>query len=121
MTPSSITYNQGDIVLVAFPFSDQKTTKPRPALIISAPWFNNRGQDVIMVGITTTIHTPLDKDELLLDNDDLHHGGLSLECIVSAGQIARIEKKLIIRKIGFIRHKTVEAVIQHLLNVCTQT
>jgi mRNA interferase MazF len=34
-------YNKGDVILVPFPFSDQTTTKKRPAVIISSNTYNN--------------------------------------------------------------------------------
>jgi mRNA interferase MazF len=33
-------YERGDIVLVPFPFSDQTTTKKRPAVVISSSRYN---------------------------------------------------------------------------------
>lgn len=36
-----IRYNKGDVILVPFPFSDQTTTKKRPAVIISSNTYNN--------------------------------------------------------------------------------
>jgi len=33
-------YKFGDIVLVSFPFTDQSTTKKRPALIVSSDSYN---------------------------------------------------------------------------------
>jgi mRNA-degrading endonuclease toxin of MazEF toxin-antitoxin module len=38
-------YERGDVVLVPFPFSDQTTTKKRPAVIISSNTYNNVSSD----------------------------------------------------------------------------
>lgn len=45
-------YRQGDIVLVPFPFTDQTSTKVRPAIIVSNSTVN-RSRDVICVQLTT--------------------------------------------------------------------
>jgi len=39
-------YNKGDVILVPFPFSDQTSTKKRPAVIISSDTYNNISQDI---------------------------------------------------------------------------
>lgn len=121
MTPSTTTYNQGDIVLVPFPFADQDTNKKRPALIISAPWYHQRDNAVILVAITSSIPNVLDPDDLLLDNEDLRFSGLYKESIIKSSWVYRLDANRIIKKFGALRHKTVEAVIQRLLSVCAQT
>jgi hypothetical protein len=39
-------YKKGDVILVPFPFSDQTTTRKRPAVIISSDTYNNISQDL---------------------------------------------------------------------------
>ena len=39
-------YKRGDIVLVPFPFSNQTTTKKRPAVIVSSDVDNNDSSDI---------------------------------------------------------------------------
>ena len=51
--PSTTRYRRGDIVLVSFPFTDLSSSKRRPALVISPDSFNEQGQDVVLIAITS--------------------------------------------------------------------
>ena len=46
-------YKFGDIVLVPFPFTDQTTTKKRPAVVVSSDVFNSQYADIIVMAITS--------------------------------------------------------------------
>ena len=51
--PTTIAYNFGDVVLVPFPFTDQRTTKKRPAVIVSSEAYNRERPDIIVVAVTS--------------------------------------------------------------------
>ena len=51
--------NQREIFLAPFPFSDQDAEKKRPVLVISNSVFNARGDDVIVMAITSNLASPL--------------------------------------------------------------
>lgn len=46
-------YNQGDIVLLPFPFTDQQGFKVRPGIVVSNSLVNHSSNDVIIVQLTT--------------------------------------------------------------------
>ncbi len=48
------TYQQGDIVVVDFPFTDVSQTKKRPALVLSNQTINQTG-DYLLVMITSQV------------------------------------------------------------------
>lgn len=48
----------GDVVLVAFPFTDLQTLKRRPAVVVSSANFNDQGRDVILMAVTSNLHQP---------------------------------------------------------------
>ena len=48
-------YNRGNVILVPFPFSDQSTTKKRPAIIVSSDTYNSVSQDIVIMAITGQI------------------------------------------------------------------
>lgn len=43
------TYNFGDIILVPFPFTDQSTSKKRPAVVISSDAYNKDRPGIILM------------------------------------------------------------------------
>ena len=43
----------GDVVLVPFPFTDQTTTKQRPAVIVSSDEYQRQRPDVILMAVTS--------------------------------------------------------------------
>ncbi len=45
----------GDIVLVAFPFTNQVTTKRRPAVIVSNAAYNLARLDVVVMAVTSQL------------------------------------------------------------------
>lgn len=51
--PNMTTYNYGDIILVPFPFTNQSTSKKRPAVVISSDAYNNDRPDIIFMAVTS--------------------------------------------------------------------
>ncbi len=55
MMPSDAAPAFGTIVLVSFPFTDQTTSKQRPAVVISTTAYNAARPDVILMAITSQL------------------------------------------------------------------
>ena len=106
---------QGDLLLVPFPFSDQSGRKVRPVMVLSNNEFNERSEDVIVVGITSN----LSKDEYTtkLDNKDLEEGKLITSCIIKIENILRLDRRLIIKKIGKIKKEKLKEIINIFNNI----
>lgn len=47
----------GDVVLVLFPFTDQSSSKQRPAVIVSSAAYNCTRRDVILMPVTSQLRT----------------------------------------------------------------
>ena len=95
-------FQQKELVLLPYPFSDQGGTKVRPAIIISNDTFNKRCEDCVMVPLTTVI-----KDEpfsLLINQDSLESGKLLKQSRIRIDKIFTIKKSLIMMKIGKINN-----------------
>ena len=52
---STTTYEFGDVVLVPFPFTDQTTSKQRPAVVVSSAAYHRERRDLILLAITSEI------------------------------------------------------------------
>ena len=97
---------QRDILLVPFPFSNQSGKKFRPVVVISNNNFNDYSEDILVVGITSNISK--DKYTILLNKDKLEEGDFSIPCCIKVENILKIDKGLIIRKIGKIKPKILD-------------
>ena len=86
-----------DIVIVPFPFTDRKTQKRRPALIISQSNFNDHGHSILAM-ITTQTHTPWPGDTAIRNPEET---GLKVPCLVRL-KIFTLDNRLFIRKIGVL-------------------
>ena len=53
--PFMTSFEFGDIILVPFPFTDQSTTKKRPAVIVSSAVYNTERPDLIIMAVTSQI------------------------------------------------------------------
>ena len=49
----------GEVVLVPFPFTDQTTSKRRPAVVISSDAYNAERRDLIILALTSRVPEPL--------------------------------------------------------------
>ena len=92
-----INYKRGDVILVPFPFSDQSTTKKRPAVIISSNNYNNISPDIIIMAITTQKEQISGVGESIIVN--WQNAGL-LKPSTFKPAISTIEKILVLRKLG---------------------
>src|SRR3989344_5819906 len=101
--------SQRDLLLVPFPFSDQSGRKVRPVIVVSNQDFNDNSEDVIVVGVTSNFSKG--KYTFSLSNEDLEEGKLFTECYVKAENILKMDKELIIKKIGKIKKDKLKMLI----------
>jgi len=91
---------RGDIVLVRFSFTDLRSSKLRPALVI-AP--ENKYGDVILAFISSVIKDIEDTDFVLDENDkDFSKTGLKKASVFKMGKIATLSKDIVYGKMGSV-------------------
>jgi mRNA interferase MazF len=61
--------NQGEIVLVPVPFTDLKSQRRRPVIVISNDRYNAISPDMIVVAMTSNLD--IDPNSFIITNNDL--------------------------------------------------
>lgn len=106
-------YEQGEIVLVPFPFTNLKAVKKRPVLILSNNPYNDKTEDLITCGITSNLSDS--EHSVLIDGADLERGMLQVQSRIKADKLFTLEKSIVIKKLGKINNSTSEKVKNELL------
>ncbi len=102
--------NQQDLLLVPFPFSDQSGRKVRPVIVVSNNEFNQYSEDVLVAGVTSNVSK--DKYSIKLENKDLENGKLITNCVIKVENMLRLDKNLIIKKIGRVKKEKLKEIIR---------
>ena len=109
-------YQQFEVVVVPFPFTDRAVTKRRPALIVSdANVFNTAIGHSGMAMITTATHAPWPLDVPI---QDLATTGLRVPSIIRM-KLFTLDHALILKKIGQLSWRdraTAQESLQQLFN-----
>src|SRR5579883_2710862 len=96
--------SQRDIVLISFPFSDLKSYKVRPVLVLSNDKYNRKSEDFIAVPLTTNVKSR--EYSVLVTNKNLERGRLIIDSNVKIDRIFSINKNLVRMNIGKINKDT---------------
>lgn len=86
-------YEFGDVVLVPFPFTNQSTSKRRPAVIVSTGGYNSAKPDVILMPVTSQLHETASLGEVWIS--DWQGSGLLKPSAVKPA-LATLEQSLIL-------------------------
>ncbi len=93
--------NQGDIVLLAFPFTDLSSSKVRPALLVSSDTFNAANADMLFLCITSnTDHIQAEDTVVDASHPEFPNTGLKAASTIRAGRAHTLSKKLVRRRLG---------------------
>lgn len=90
-------YEFGDIVLVPFPFTDQSTTKRRPAVVVSSPAYHRDRPDLIIMAVTSQRSIPGAVGEF--EVQDWRGAGLLKPSVIKP-VLTTIDPALILKKLG---------------------
>ena len=112
---SGIQFEQGDILLVPFPFTNLSSVKQRPVLVLSSTKYNQEHEDIITCGITSNLK---DKEySLLLTNKELSQGILPKESRIKVDKLFTVEKSIVKKKFGRVKQSVLIEVKKEFLKI----
>jgi mRNA interferase MazF len=104
--------SQRDIALLSFPFSDLKSSKVRPVIVISNDGYNKKSEDMIVVPMTANLK--IKEYAFLVTNSDLESGKLIKDSKVKVDRIFSVSQKIIRMKIGKVKEEIMKQVKEEL-------
>jgi mRNA-degrading endonuclease toxin of MazEF toxin-antitoxin module len=107
-----ILVKKGEVVVLPFPFTDFKTEKRRPALVILVP----RHDEVILCQITKESTRP--EYQILLTKSDFAYGCLEVDpCYLRPNHIFTADPEIIDYSEGQLKPEKVDEVIEAILQI----
>ena len=108
-------YNQRDIVLVPFPYSDLTGIKKRPVLVISNDSYNKRFEDILVCVITSQDYN--DEFSIKIEDIDLEYGFMPEISCVKCHKIFSIHKSKVIKKYSSLSSEKYKSIYNVLINL----
>ena len=105
---SIMIYEQWDIVLLPFPFTDLKSSKKRPSVIISPKSYNSN-QDVVVLFVTSNMNTSPKTGDYKIK--EWKASDLPKPSLIRM-KFATIDRDYILKKIGSLQEEDISSIKQ---------
>jgi mRNA interferase MazF len=92
-----MTFEQGSVVLVPFPFTDLSTAKQRPALVLRSDALD---PDLVVCAITSQLSGSVVESEFVIPGGDLVACGLPKASKIKLAKLFTLHPSLVRKKIG---------------------
>jgi len=104
----------GDVVLVAFPFSNLKGNKVRPALVLAQVEFNN----LILCQITSKPYSS--KSAIIIHMADFIKGSLPIKSYARPDKIFTADPEIVKNKVGILTSNKRKAILKRARELFTE-
>lgn len=92
---------QGEIILVPFPYTDLTAAKTRPALVLTSAAYNAASRDVIVAGITSNLANSA--NSVLITTEDLERGRLPATSRVKVDKVVTLQQSIVRNTVGRVK------------------
>lgn len=113
-----MTLEPGSLVLVPFPFTNLKSAKRRPAVVLSSRSYNAGSRHVVVCGVTSNLANS--SHSVLISQRDMAEGKLLVDLRVKADKVLSIEQAIVGKKVGRLRDAVMRRVYAELLSILPQ-
>ena len=107
---STTPFERGNVVLVAFPFTDLSSSKRRPALVISPDSFNRTNQDIVLAAITSQPGD--DDDSIAVGDSDFANGRLPKPSRIKHTKIFTMHSSLVVKRVAVLNEDKMQEVLR---------
>ena len=104
-----MTFEQGSIVLIPFPFTDLSSSKQRPALVLRS---DRTEPDLVVCAITSQLNDPPSSAEFLVPAQELSNWGLPKPSKVKLAKLFTLHPSLVRKRIGVVPSTTLGRVLE---------
>jgi mRNA interferase MazF len=100
-----------DILMASdpIPYSDLKSKKRRPVIVISNNLYNQKTEDIVVVAVTSNIETK--EYTLLITQNDMEEGNLPRDSMIRVDKIYSLSQLIVVKRLGKIKEATFESLI----------
>lgn len=110
-----ILVKKGEVIILPFPFSDLKSEKRRPALVVSIPWKDQ----VVLCQITTKNTRP--EYQIPLTKEDFIHGDLEKDvCYIRPDHLFTADPEIIDYSVGMLKKEKLDNVIEVIMTILVE-
>lgn len=106
-------YNQFDIILVPFPFTDKNVSKKRPAIVLNNRNYQIKTNHLILAMITSAKNSRWEND---FEIKEIESTGLKTNCFIRY-KIFSLDERLILKKVGTISDNEKNIIKKDFLNL----
>lgn len=110
-----MTLEPGHIVLVPFPFGNLRSTKQRPALVLSRADYNASSPDVVVCALTSNLAAA--GHSVLVSQRDMAQGTLAADSRVKVDKLATLDQAILRKTVGKLRPAALQQVFRELMTL----
>lgn len=102
---------KGDIVVIPFPFTDLRSSKKRPAVVLA----DIKGSDYFMLQVTSK--NVRDSYAIPLTGNDFQYGSLQRDSNIRPNKIFTLDGNLVLYKIGHLTKAKIDECVQKVCSI----